>query len=69
MRVFRWLAASLGLPSRHDVLLAGLPAAFLLTYLLGSLFLASRAATVAAASLVSATFVVDGLFWDPPGDG
>lgn len=60
------LADLLGVPSRHDVVLGGMPPAFALTYLLGQQFLLSRPAAVAVASLASALFVVDGLFRHPP---
>lgn len=66
MRPLDRLASVFGLPSRYDALLVSLPVTFLFTYLLGAQFLSSRPITAGFASLVSAVFVVDGLFLHPP---
>jgi hypothetical protein len=66
MRPLVCLATVLGLPSRYDALLVGLSVTFLIAYLFGSQLLSSRPITAGFASLVSAVFVVDGLFWHPP---
>jgi len=66
MRPLDCLASVFGLPSRYDALLVSLPVAFILTYLLGTQFLASRPLSAGLASLVCAVFVADGLFLHPP---
>jgi hypothetical protein len=54
---------------RYDALLAGIPLAFVLTYLLGAFLFAAGPLTVAAASLTSGVFVADGLYRNPPTPG
>lgn len=52
--------------TRFDALLLAIPVSFLVTYVLGLQIFATEVATVGTATLVSGTFVVDGLFVHPP---
>ncbi|MFB6152989.1 MAG: hypothetical protein ABEJ27_01935 [Halodesulfurarchaeum sp.] len=68
MRHRHRLRAALEGLSRWDLILATVPIAFLLTYIVGHHLLASRVIAVASATVVSGAPVVDGLFVHPPGD-
>ncbi len=54
--------------TRHDVLLAGMPSLFLLTYMVGGELFASHTTVIAVAAIFTGALVVDGLFIHPPGD-
>ncbi|WP_136688242.1 hypothetical protein [Halorhabdus amylolytica] len=60
----RWRSADS--VARPDLLLAGLPVAFLVTFALGRWIVGSRIGAVVAASLVCGYLVLDGLFVNPP---
>ena len=53
--------------TRHDVVLAVIPAAFLVALLVGQFLSISVEATMFGASVVAGLAVVDGLFRNPPG--
>ena len=55
-----------GGPSRHDVVLAVIPAAFVLAVLLGGLAGVPARTAVAAAAAVGALAMLDALFFNPP---
>lgn len=52
--------------SRHDVVLAVIPAAFLVAAVLGSTLSVSPTTAVAAAAVLSSLAIMDGLFFNPP---
>jgi hypothetical protein len=64
-----WLEALTGLPSRYDLLLVVIPAAFVLSLLVGHLFSVTPRLSMAAAAVVGAAALVDGLFVNPPQAG
>lgn len=54
--------------SRHDFVLAVIPAAFLVAAMLASALPVNLTAAVAAAAVVSGLAVLDALFFNPPRD-
>jgi len=52
--------------TRYDVLLASIPAAFVLTYILAAASLEGGAVPLAAAAITSGVIVLAALFYIPP---
>lgn len=54
--------------SRHDLVLAAIPAAFAVAWIIGYAFSVPETTTVTAASVLSGLAVADALFRNPPRD-
>jgi len=56
-------------PSRYDLVLAVIPAAFAIALLVNAVFSVPLRATLPASSIVSALALADGLYFNPPTEG
>lgn len=54
--------------TRHDILLAGMPPLFLVTYFVGGELFTSHPPVIAIAAIITGALILDGLFLHPPSD-